>query len=128
MRPTFSLGPLRIPQRAGTVSGRLNQIAAANTKLTDAKLITGASPNFSANGAVISGAVILKIRPQLKIEAAVERRWGGYNSESHGPQTTLAERTTPYIHCNSFHPRYSPGEIRRGISRLGSCQDHCSRY
>jgi len=66
-------------------------MAAAITKLTEARLITGASPKVSASGAVISGAVILKILPQLNIEAAADRSFGGYNSESQSTQTTLAE-------------------------------------
>ena len=63
--------------RICTVSGKLNQIAAAARKLTEAKLITGANPNRSASGAVIRGAVMLITLPQLKIDAAVERKWGG---------------------------------------------------
>ena len=60
-----------------TVSGNLSQIIAAAKKLIEARLITGARPKASANGAVISGAVMLMTRPQLKIEAAVDRRCGG---------------------------------------------------
>ena len=60
-----------------TVSGRARQIIAATRKLTDARHITGARPNASASGAVISGAVMLITRPQLKIDAAVERKCGG---------------------------------------------------
>lgn len=67
---------LNYPRRA-TVSGMRNQIIAAVRKLIEARLITGARPNASANGAVISGAVMLMTRPQLKIDAAVERKWGG---------------------------------------------------
>jgi len=59
------------------VSGSLNQIAAAMRKLTEASDITGPRPNVSASGAVISVAVMLITRPQLQIEAAVERRCGG---------------------------------------------------
>ena len=44
---------------------------------------------------VTSGAKKLMIRPQLKIEAAVERRWTGYNSAIHGPQITLDDRKKP---------------------------------
>ena len=57
--------------------------------------MTGARPKFSANGAVISGAVMLITRPQLKIEAAVDRRWGGYNSDNHGPQIALHDSINP---------------------------------
>jgi hypothetical protein len=55
-------------------------MTAAAKKLNEARLMTGARPNDSASGAVISGAVMLMTRPQLKIEAAVERRCGGYAS------------------------------------------------
>lgn len=81
--------------RLTTVSGRLNQIAAAARKLIEARHITGASPKCSAKGAVIRGAVMLITLPQLKIDAAVERRCGGYNSDSHGPQIALHESITP---------------------------------
>ena len=42
-----------------SVSGSDSQIIAAATKLTEARHMTGASPNDSARGAVISGAVML---------------------------------------------------------------------
>ena len=35
------------------------------------------------------------IRPQLKIEAAVERRWAGYSSAIQGPQITLEQSVAP---------------------------------
>ena len=44
---------------------------------------------------VISGAKKLMIRPQLKLDAAVERRCGGYISAIQGPQITLAETVKP---------------------------------
>jgi hypothetical protein len=50
---------------------------AAAKNAIDAILITGARPKPSAKGAVISGAIMLITRPQLKIDAAVERRCGG---------------------------------------------------
>ena len=61
-------GAQLIAVRLATVSGRLNQIAAAARKLTEARDITGASPKCSARGAVINGAVMLITRPQLKID------------------------------------------------------------
>ena len=54
--------------RLATVSGKLNQIRDAARKLIEARHITGASPNCSARGAVINGAVMLITRPQLKID------------------------------------------------------------
>ena len=60
-----------------TVSGIRNHMIAAAKKLIEARLITGARPNASASGAVINGAVMLMTRPQLKIDAAVERKCGG---------------------------------------------------
>jgi hypothetical protein len=72
-----------------------NQITAAARKLIEARLITGARPNASASGAVMSGAVMLIIRPQLKIDAAVDRKCGGYSSDSHGPQIALHDNITP---------------------------------
>ena len=78
-----------------TVSGNLSQINAAAKKLIEARLITGARPNSLANGAVISGAVMLITRPQLKIDAAVDRKCGGYNSDSQGPQLALHDNITP---------------------------------
>ena len=68
---------------------------AAAKKLIEARLITGARPNDSASGAVISGAVMLITRPQLKIDAAVERKCGGYSSDSHGPQMALHDSMMP---------------------------------
>jgi hypothetical protein len=46
-------------------------------KLTLPTSIAAAKPNFWAMAAVINGAKKLRIRPQLKIEAAVERRCAG---------------------------------------------------
>ena len=67
----------RFGARFATVSGRLKQIAAAATKLTEAKHIAGASPKYSASGAVINGVVMLITRPQLKVDPAVDRSCGG---------------------------------------------------
>src|SRR3546814_4933248 len=57
-----------------SVSGRLSQMIAAMEKTTLAIVIVAASPKCSAICPVSSGAKKLKIRPQLKIDAAVDRR------------------------------------------------------
>ena len=54
---------LRFGARFATVSSRLKRIAVAATKLTESKHISGASPKYSASGAVINGAVMLTTRP-----------------------------------------------------------------
>jgi hypothetical protein len=59
------------------VSRCMNQITAAIVKLALAESIAAARPKLPAIPAVIRGAKKLMTRPQLKIDAAVERRWAG---------------------------------------------------
>ena len=64
-QPTGNFDLTKPVLETSTVSGSRNQMIAAIRKLTDARLITGARPNASARGAVMSGAVMLMTRPQL---------------------------------------------------------------
>lgn len=74
----YGLGRVaELPRGTPAVSGNLNQISATSRKLKDARFITGARPKASAMGAVINGSVMLITRPQLLIDAAVDRRWRG---------------------------------------------------
>ena len=79
-----------------TVSGSISHTTPPSANPAAESSIALASPKRSAISPVTSGAVIEMMRPQLKIDAAVERRCGGYCSESHGPQMALHDNATPY--------------------------------
>ena len=81
--------------RFSSVSGKVRQIAAAKTKLRIAVDIAKASPKALARAAVAGGENSEIIRPQLKIDAAVDRKWAGYISANQGPQITLAGSINP---------------------------------
>ena len=71
------------------------QMIAATPKLALPTSIAVINPKCPAIAAVTNGAKKLSTRPQLKIDAAVDRRCGGYSSASQGPQITLEQRQAP---------------------------------
>ena len=82
--------------RRTTVSGIISHTTPPMTRPTADSIIALAKPNESAIVPVINGAVIEMMRPQWKIDMAVERRCGGYSSDIQGAHATDAVIMKPH--------------------------------